>query len=362
MSMAGATSAPLAIGPPDALLAREADLRDGGSYRMRDAAAALGVPEAALLEARRSTGAARRLQAETPGDYGRLLAALTVVGEVMALTRNESCVHEKHGVFAAPEIEGAMGQVVGEIDLRVFLRHWRYGYVLDEDTASGPRQSLQIFDAHGIAVHKIFATAATDAEAFSRLAEASSAPDATPAQFFPEPAPEAERPDAEIDREGLLAGWDALAHSHEFLSLLRRFGVGRAQAMRLGGPTRARPVDASAVELVLEGAASAALPIMVFVGNRGCVQIHSGPVERIKRMGSWLNVLDPRFNLHLREDRISAAYVVRKPSLRGDIHSLELFDAGGECFCQIFGARPPGGTERADWRELVTGLPGAVPC
>lgn len=101
---------------------------------------------------------------------------------------------------------------------------------------------------------------------------------------------------------------------------------------------------------------------MVFVGSRGCVQIHSGPVERIRRMGPWLNVLDPRFNLHLREDRIAEAYVVRKPSVRGDIHSLELFDASGGCFCQIFGARPPGGAERADWRELVSGLPGAAPC
>lgn len=51
MSIAGAAPAPLAIGPPGALLAREAELREGGSYRMRDAAAALGVPEVALVEA-----------------------------------------------------------------------------------------------------------------------------------------------------------------------------------------------------------------------------------------------------------------------------------------------------------------------
>ena len=48
-----------ALDDPDALLAREAALRaGGGNLRMRDAAAALGVPEAALVEARRRTGAA----------------------------------------------------------------------------------------------------------------------------------------------------------------------------------------------------------------------------------------------------------------------------------------------------------------
>lgn len=124
----------------------------------------------------------------------------------MALTRNESCVHEKHGVFRAPEVADTMGQVVGEIDLRLFLRYWRYGYVLDEKSASGPRRSLQIFDAHGIAVHKVYATAATDADAFSRLVKGWFAPDAAPARFFPEPTPEVDRPDAAIDREGFLAG------------------------------------------------------------------------------------------------------------------------------------------------------------
>ena len=98
---------------------------------------------------------------------------------------------------------------------------------------------------------------------------------------------------------------------------------------------------------------------MVFVGNRGCLQIHAGPVRRVEMVGPWLNVLDPGFNLHLREDRVTAAWVARKPSGHGDIHSLELYDASGEVVAQIFGHRPPQGREREDWRALVTGLPDA---
>ena len=324
---------------------------------MRDAAAALGVPEAALIEARRATGAAERLRrADVAEGFGTILARLPQAGEVMALTRNEACVHEKHGRFAAPDFQGAMGQVVGDIDLRLFMRHWAFGYALSEDTRSGPRRSLQFFDASGTAIHKVYATAATDPAAFERIVADFADAETPPARFAPPPAPEPERPDAEVDVAGLVAAWEGLQHTHEFFQLLRRFGVSRAQAMRLA-PSLARPVAPEAAHTVLTRVAAKALPIMVFVGNIGCVQIHSGPVQRIEVMGSWLNVLDPAFNLHLREDRIARAFVVRKPSVNGDIHSLELYAADSDCFCQVFGQRHAGGTERPDWRALVTGLP-----
>lgn len=348
-----------ALAVPADLLEREADLRARtGGLRMRDAAAALGVPEAALLEARRATGAAARLaRPDGPAGFGAVLARLPDAGEVMALTRNAACVHELHGRFAAPEIEGGMGQVVGEIDLRLFLRHWAFGYALDEETRSGRRRSLQFFDAAGTAIHKVYATDATDRPAFERIVADARDPDAAPARFAPVAAPAPERPDAEVDVGGLVAAWEALAHTHEFFLLMRRFGVGRAQAMRLAGPERARPLSPDAARTALEAAAAAAIPVMVFVGNPGCVQIHSGPVHRIETVGPWLNVLDPRFNLHLRTDRVAGAWAVRKPSVNGAIHSVELYDAAGELACQVFGHRRAGGTERADWRALVAGLP-----
>jgi putative hemin transport protein len=339
----------------DDLLAREAALRAGGATpRMRDAAAALGVPEAALVEARRRTGAAVPLRRPDAAEgFGRVLARLPEAGTVMALTRNETAVHEKVGRFAPPAIDGALGQVVGDIDLRLFLQHWRLGYALTD----GGLRSLQFFDAAGTAIHKVYRRPETDAEAFERVVAAFADPGAAPARFdAPEP-PRIERPDAEVDVKGLREAWGALEQTHLFFALMRRFDVTRAQAMRLAGPALARPVAASSVELLLEQAAAAGLPVMVFVGNRGCVQIHSGPVSRIETVGPWLNVLDPGFNLHLRLDRVTAAWVARKPSVHGDIHALELYDASGEVAVQVFGHRPAQGRERPDWRALVTGLP-----
>ena len=97
---------------------------------------------------------------------------------------------------------------------------------------------------------------------------------------------------------------------------------------------------------------------MVFVGNQGCIQIHTGPVVNLKRMGPWYNVLDPDFNLHLREDQIDTAWVVRKPTRDGVVTSLELFDKDGFCFAQLFGARKPGKPELQAWRDLLAALPG----
>ena len=80
---------------------------------------------------------------------------------------------------------------------------------------------------------------------------------------------------------------------------------------------------------------------MVFVGNRHCIQIHSGPVQNLKWMDTWFNVLDPEFNLHLKTPGVTELWRVRKPSSDGVITSWEAFDAEGELVLQLFGARKP---------------------
>ncbi|MCP2936632.1 hemin-degrading factor, partial [Salmonella enterica subsp. enterica serovar Typhimurium] len=85
---------------------------------------------------------------------------------------------------------------------------------------------------------------------------------------------------------------------------------------------------------------------MCFVGNPGMIQIHTGPVHRIEVMGPWLNVLDPGFNLHLRQDLVDQTWIVRKPTADGVVTSVELLDAAGETIALFFGERKPGKPER----------------
>jgi putative hemin transport protein len=322
-----------------------------------DAARELGVSEAALV-ATLAGSQARRLE----GDFADLLRAMPDVGETKVFTRNAHCVHERVGVWQGVDIMPGAGVVVGpEIDLRVFMGHWRHGFAVEQRGKDGTlRRSLQFFDGEGHAVHKIYLEAAGPAPAWDALITRFLAHEQHDG-FEPLPYPKAPPPrhDGEIDAAGLKGNWAALQDVHDFFSMLRDFGVAREQAFRLVGDEFAHQVAPQSVETMLRQAAATALPIMVFVGNRGCIQIHTGPVENIRVLGPWLNVLDERFNLHLRWDAVATAWVVKKPTRDGTVTSLEVFDKDGVNFAMFFGARKPGKPELASWRTLLAGLEAA---
>ena len=330
--------------------------------RIRTAARELGTSEAALV-ATGVDGEARRLRPE----FEEVLHALEPLGELMALTRNDACVHEKTGVYddVHTGLAHRMGQVLSaDIDLRLFIGRWRHAYAVATPWGNGReglRRSLQIFDAHGDAVHKVFATRKTDEAAFLALVDRFAAGDETEAPAFEErPEPSAERPDAEVDRAGLLDDWAGLQDTHDFFQLLGRYGVSRTQALRLAEGRFADRVAPEAIGRTLEAVAEGEIPVMVFVGNRGCVQIHTGPVRKLVERGPWYNVLDPGFNLHLAEDQVAESWVVTKPTEDGDVTALELYDAAGDVVVQVFGERKPGRAERPEWRAVLDGLPRAA--
>lgn len=328
--------------------------------RARDAAERLGVGEAAVLDARRGTGEVHRL-APRGVALGAVVEGLSRAGRIMTLTRNDVAVHETHGTMGAVSISGAMGQVTGAIDLRLFLSRWHVAYAVAEENRSGLRRSIQVFDAAGAAVLKVYAVERTDAIAWSVVTASRVDPDDEPIRFAPQRGPNPDRPDPEIDTDALRRDWRSIEHSHDFHGLLRRHGAGRLQALRLAGEDLARPVPTGAVQATLDGAAGSGLPIMCFVGNPGCIQIHSGPIHTVRPMGPWLNVLDPDFNLHLRTDRVASVWRVVKPTLsRGPITSLELFDAADTLICQFFGQRAAGQAERPEWGRLVAEVEGCA--
>lgn len=330
---------------------RDALVADSPRIYPRDVAARLGVSEAEIVALDEGTRATRLRP-----DWVGLLSRLGELGEVMALTRNADAVHEKIGVYGPFEGSATIGLFVGEaMDLRLFLTRWKHAWSVLPEAPEG-RRSLQIFAGDGSAVHKVFSRPGTDLAAWDRLVAAFAETAPVPLAIVPAAAPAAPKPDGEIDVAGFLAGWDGLADTHHFHPLLVRFGVARTQAFRLAGPERARPVPAASLRRALTRAAASGLPIMVFVGNPGCIQIHTGPVAQLREAGPWFNVLDPGFNLHLRETAIDRAWVVRKPTDDGVVTSLELFDAQGEAIATLFGKRKPGQAEDPAWRALCAGL------
>ena len=340
---------------PESLRSRIAALRAAQpQLRARDAAAALGISEAELVATGCGDTAVR-----LAGRWSGLIAGLPALGPVMALTRNEYAVHEKTGRYDRISFSGTRGLVLApDIDLRLFLDHWHHAFAVTEETRSGRRRSLQVFDADGTAVHKVYLTDASDAAAHAAFVETHRSGDQAP-QLTVRAKPVAAEARAIGDADGdvLRRRWDGLQDTHEFYPMLRELELGRIDAFRLVEGTYTERAQAGSFRAALELAAAEGVPIMVFVGSPGVIQIHTGPVANLKEVGPWFNVLDPGFNLHLRQDGIASAWIVRKPTKDGIVTSLEIFDADDSQIAWLFGQRKPGEPERSAWRAIVGRLP-----
>lgn len=318
----------------------------------RDLADLLGVSEAELTHAR----TAEEAVALKP-DFRALLAALEAPGETLSITRNAFAVHEQLGRYENLHLGDHAGLILNPraLDQRLFPQQWKSAFALHEETARGERYSIQIFDAHGDAVLKIYATPKTDRAAWDeliaefRLAE-------TPELIVTPVAPASLNPQpdgAVIEQE-----WRAMTNVHQFFGLLKRHNISRLQAFRAVPEDLAQRVDNSALGELLQQAKLDGNEIMIFVGNRGCVQIFTGVIEKLMPMENWLNIFNPAFTLHLMENTIAESWVTRKPTADGIVTSLELFAADGTQIAQLFGQRTEGEPEQTRWREQIARLTG----
>ncbi|WEX76674.1 hemin-degrading factor [Sinorhizobium numidicum] len=323
--------------------------------RERDIAAQLGVSEAALVAAECGLTAVR-----IDSDANRFLQRAEELGEVMALTRNESAVHEKIGVY--DNVKGGQAAILvlgSEIDLRIFPSAWAHGFAVSKTDANGDvRRSLQFFDKWGHAVHKVHLRPASSIAAYDKIIEDLRLADQSQDFNADASAPSGDsEPNASLDAAELRDRWTKLTDTHQFHGMLRKLNIGRRQALRTIGDDLAWRLDTAGVEMMMRGSAETELPIMCFVGNRGVIQIHSGSLANIGTMGPWLNIMDPTFHLHLRKDHIAELWAVRKPTTDGHVTSLEGLNAKGEMIIQFFGKRKEGFSERPEWRGLVERLP-----
>ncbi|SHK61493.1 hemin-degrading factor [Epilithonimonas mollis] len=318
--------------------------------RIRNAAEQLGVSEAELLLTNVGNGTT-----VLNSEFAALLQEIEKLGKVIALTRNEECVHERKGIYLNPDFSNPHGQVfVGEdIDLRIFINSWRFGFSVVE----GDRKSFQFFGKDGLALHKIYLTKDSNETEFDALTEKYKASEQSSEIVIEPIAPKpAEKPDSEIDVPGFQQAWKDLKDTHDFFMMTKKFGVSRTQALRLAPEGFAYKIDNSKVVNVLEDASENQIPVMIFVGNRGIIQIHTGEVKKTLWHQQWFNVMDPDFNLHLDTTKIAESWITKKPTQDGEVTSVEVFNKEGEFIIQFFGKRKPGNPELQEWKDLVGGL------
>lgn len=331
--------------------------------RIRECAQQLGVSEAELLATTVGEYTTR-----LEGDWTELVKRLPELGRVMSLTRNDGCVLEHKGLFQKIDIMGsgarAMATVIGPIESRIFFGGWKFGFAVKQQTPRGLQQSIQIFDQSGTAVMKVFLVEeqgnkkGSDQVAFDKLVADFTASDQSTLITVETISEPPTKPIGDVDAQALRADWAAMKDTHDFFGMLRKHNVNRLDALYLASDF-AYPIRKDALKSVLDTAAETKLPIMIFAGNRGNIQIHQGKVQTIRVMENWLNVLDPDFNMHLREDLIDTLWVVKKPTDDGVVTSIEAFDAQKNMIAQFFGLRKPGIPELRAWATLVESLPKA---
>ncbi len=291
--------------------------------------------------------------------WTELIAQLPRLGLVKAITRNPNAVIEVEGRYDDVQFfgGGAMGQSLGTIDLRIFATRWKSGFAVRDETKRGTTRSLQFFDEAGTAIHKLYLRPESNHAAFDALVSQYRSANQEPAQTVLGPAlPAPPRADGELDVTGLLAAWSAMKDTHDFFGILGKFGAARTQALRLAAGLHTTRAPVTSVDSLLRIVAERSVPIMVFVGNRGVIQIHTAVPKRVVVRDGWLNVLDPGFDLHLRQDRVTESWIVRKPTADGIVTSLEVYSSDGEQITHLVGKRKPGMPESLGWRDALAAL------
>lgn len=325
--------------------------------RIREAAKELGVSEAELLATKVGDNVVR-----LKNSWPELLTSFKTLGRVMSLTRNDSCILEHKGTFQEIDImaNGAMATVIGPIELRVFFTAWKFAFAVVEEKQDRVLKSIQVFDQAGEAIIKVYLQEKSNVEAFEKIIADFRAEEQSPELDVKSYSEETYATD--VDANAFVTEWSNLKDTHDFFGLVRKYKLHRYHAIELASDKFTYQVNAQkSLKQILDVAAETKLPIMIFVGNKGNIQIHQGKVRTIRVLeqghgGNWLNVLDPDFNMHLRMDDVHTAWVVKKPTTEGNVTSIEVFDKDKNMIAQFFGLRKPGIPEKEEWRALVEKL------
>lgn len=313
----------------------------------------IGITEVELVAAFATIGKAERLKVDVP----LFLKNAHRLGEIMALTRNDYAVSEKKGHFQNVFPGSDISMTLGQIDLRIFQNNWKFAFARDMVIHDRAIRSLQFFDAHGEAVFKLYPEPTTNLDEWDRLIVllANDAPTDS-IEVLP-PAPKNGSTSHNADIEEFRNRWRQMTDLHQLHNILKELKIGRHDAVKFVGSEFANEVRTDSVEILLQRAVENQVPIMCFVGNKGCIQIFTGQVEKLKKIDGWFNILDEKFHLHLLTSGISRVWHVRKPTSDGYINSLEVFDYNGEMIIQFFGKRSAGEPECDAWRNILAGLP-----
>lgn len=325
----------------------------------RDLAAILNISEAELMHCRIGKGGAQCLTGNIPD----LLQAVTHIGDVKAITRNDYVVSIQTGQYSHPRFSSHSGAFLNPrgLDLRMFFAQWDSMFFLKEEVYSETRQSLQFFDKYGDALHKIYITEKTDMDAWYTVIEQFTVNENPPLNIVEKKWPPKRAVDEQLAQQ-LQHQWVSMTDVHQFSTLLKDNNLSRQQVFHAVSDELAWRVSTDSLSQLLYLAHQKQNEIMLFISNHGCVQIFTGKIDKIAPLKlesletQWLNVSSQHFNLHIIENGITECWVTKKPTRDGFVTSLEVFDKNGNQIIQMYGQRTEGEPEQALWHDQILSL------
>lgn len=323
-------------------------------YFPREGAADLGISEGELM--------ANAPDSIYLGSKIRdIVLKLSTLGLVESIVRNDVAVHEKKGIYENVSLAPTSGLAlnIGGLDLRFSPSHWHHALAVTTQHGDKTSHSIQFYDEFGVAIEKVFMRDDRRLPEWTALLDAFQT-EGKPA-FIHNPLPSATIPEPlSPQREAAFRErWMELKDVHYFSGILETFEIDRQTAYRHAPKGHTRQLDNSIWEKVLNQVHHSGMELMIFVGNRGLVQIQTGQIHHIVRSHGYLNILDGKtegFNLHLKDQDIAETWVVRRPIRDGFVTCIEGFNAHRQTVIQFFGRRQEGEQELSEWQHITNPL------
>ncbi|WP_350557796.1 ChuX/HutX family heme-like substrate-binding protein [Psychrobacter sp. CAL346-MNA-CIBAN-0220] len=322
-----------------------------------EGAAALGVSEFELM-------LASPYSQYIGGQCKAVLKQFESFGKVESIVRNALAVHEKQGQYHNLKLGDKMGIAlnVGGLDLRFFMWRWQHMLaVTDTSKADKPSYSIQFYDKQGAAIDKVYLRELTEKaiacwQAMIQQQLETVTNDELNLEVKTPLKPWQYKTLSDDKREELQRRWRKMTDVHQFYFLLQKLNIDRASSYRQAPDQTTHQLSIDAVAATFEQARDAKCPIMIFVGNSGMVQIQTGQVHTLKRIGDWLNIFDKDhtdFTLHLKDKALAQVWCVKRPTKDGIVSCIEGFDSYGTSIFSVFGQRLEGTPELAIWQTIT---------
>lgn len=326
----------------------------GRLYFPKEGAEALGVSEGTLLATAPNT-------VYLGSKIRDILLKLHTVGMVECIVRNSVAVHEKTGLYENVSLaaSGGLALNIGGLDLRFFLKRWHHALSVNLEHHGKLSRSIQFFDEFGVSLQKVYLRDETRLPEWENLIE-NFREDGLPEFVHTAMPPVKEFIPLSAEREmAFQERWMELKDVHHFSGLLETFELDRQQSYCHAPDGMAKKLDCSVWEKVLHQVRDSGMELMIFVGNRGLVQIQTGRVHNIVRSHGYLNIFDgdtENFSLHLKDGDIVETWVVRRPIREGFVTCIEGFDARRQSVILLFGRRQEGEVELSEWEKITNEL------